>query len=124
VLVKSLLVVVLASAPLVACSSATTGEDEAARRWAREVRILAPGQLGSRPYEVLGGFEERVRIGALGKDDAIREAESKLRLRAAKVDADAVVIGFCDRARDPHDLSTRSTPTVICQGTAIRWTGP
>jgi hypothetical protein len=107
-----------------ACSSATTPEEEAARRWAREVRILRPGQLGDRPYDVRAGLEERVPISTMGKEAAIREAERSLKLRAARVDADAVVIEFCDRARDQRDITTMNTPMVICQGYAIRWTGP
>jgi hypothetical protein len=121
---KLLLVLACISTVVSGCSSSTTPEDEAALRWASEVRILKPAQLGDRPYEVIGGLEERVQISAMGKEDAIGEAERKLRFRAAKLDADAVVIEFCDQARDPRDLSTRSTPTVICQGYAIRWTGP
>ena len=103
------------------CASNQSQEDADAQRWAQQIRILKPENLGDRPYDVLAELEERVGISAMGEQDAVSEAERRMKLRAAKVDADAVVMVRCERIRDPTDWEARSTPTIGCLGYAIRW---
>jgi hypothetical protein len=107
------------------CAS-SDARDEEAVRWAREVRVMRPEQVGDRGYEVLGQLEERVAIGATGEDDARSEAERRLKHRAAKLDADAVVVFGSERAGGPEDSLRPSegfvmTPTLVCQALATRW---
>ena len=118
---RILIVVVCGVFLLGGCASNQTEEEKDIQRWAQQIRILTPDSLGDRPYDVLAELEERVRISSLGEQDAVSEAERKMKLRAAKVDADAVVMVRCERIRDPNDWEAKSTPTVGCIGYAIRW---
>jgi hypothetical protein len=105
-----------------ACSS--SGVDDEAARWAREVQVLSPErlQLMNKDYDVVGNLEERVALGSTGNlDTAESEAERRLRYRAAKLDADAVVVYDCRRAAD---FEARTSPAIVCQGAAIRWVFP
>lgn len=116
-------VVLVVLAVAAGCSSTPNPEDEETRRWAREIRVLRPESLGDRQYAVLAELEERVRIGAMGERAAQDEAERSMRWRAAKIDADAVVLADCSRIQDPDDWEARTTPTLRCIGYAINWTG-
>jgi hypothetical protein len=116
-------VIVIGLSELSGCASATSQEDSEIRRWAREIRILEPGNLGDRRYDVLAELEERVRIGPLGEEDARAEAERSMRLRAARIDADAVVLADCGRVTDSDDWEARTTLILRCVGYAIRWSG-
>ena len=114
---------VVASVVVVAGGCASSDQDDPAARWAREVRVMTPEQLSAsgRHYEELGFLEERADIGSLGEESARSEAERRLRYRAAKLDADVVVIVDCRRAQDQRaDLS----PALLCHGVAIRWLDP
>jgi hypothetical protein len=106
------------------CSSAGEDADDDVRSWARQIRFLEPAQLGDRSYDELAAIEEDAAISASGEEAAVDRAKDAMRLRAAKVDADAVVIVQCGRVVDPDDPATRFTPTVRCQGVAIRWKTP
>ena len=91
--------------------------------------MLRPEQVGDRGYDVLGQLEERTTIGATGEDGARSEAERRLRYRAARLDADAVVLIGCESAGDARRPSRPTddlamTPTLVCQGVAIRWLQP
>jgi hypothetical protein len=103
------------------CASSDT--DDAAARWAREVRVMTPEQVSAsgRDYEELGFLEERGMIGTMGEEGARRDAERNLRYRAAKLDADAVVIIGCSRATDRQ---SQLSPELVCQAVAIRWLAP
>jgi hypothetical protein len=114
---------VLGAVVLLGCASEASQEEQEVRRWAREITVLQPGNLGDRAYDVLAELEERVPIGAMGEDAARDEAERSMRLRAAKIDADAVVLAECRTVADPDDWEARTTPTLRCLGLAIRWTG-
>ncbi len=85
--------------------------------------MITPGQVGERQYEEISGLEEQERIGVSGEDAAISIAEQRLRRRAAKLDADAVVIVACGRnVRAINDDPMPVTePMVVCHGVAIRW---
>lgn len=106
-------------------SSSSSSSDPNLDAWTREVVILTPDRLGDRQYEELAGLEEQERIGHLGEDSAISNAKHRLRRRAAKLDADAVVIVACGRDVRPiePDPMPSPEPTVVCQGVAIRWIG-
>ena len=113
---------VVLAACAVACSS--SGTDDEAARWAREVQVLSPEHLQAmnRDYDVVGNLEERVTLGPTGdREAALREAERRLRFRAAKLDADAVVVYDCRRAAD---FEARTSPAYVCQGAAVRWKFP
>ena len=104
------------------CSSSTTS-DPNLDAWTREVRVITPDQVGDRQYEEISGFEEQERIGVSGEEDAISSAKQRLRRRAAKLDADAVVIIACGRnvrSIDDNPMPTTES-TVVCHGVAIRW---
>ena len=104
------------------CSSSTTS-DPNLESWTREVRVITPAQVGDRQYEEISGLEEQERIGASGEEDAISSAKQRLRRRAEKLDADAVVIIACGRnvrAIDDDPMPT-AWSTVVCHGVAIRW---
>lgn len=103
------------------CASNASQEDLDAERWAQEVRVLDPDEVGDRSYDVLAELEERIRIGAMGEEDAISQAERSMRLRAAKADADAVVLAGCRRLSDREEFGASATPTMRCVGYAIRW---
>ena len=85
--------------------------------------MLTPNQVGDRQYEEISGLEEQQRIGVSGEDAAISTAKQRLRGRAAKLDADAVVIIACGRNVKTIDDNPMATmePMVVCQGVAIRW---
>jgi len=106
-----------------AVGCASSDQDDAAARWAREVRVMTPEQVAAsgNTYEELGFLEERVSMRSGGEDSARSDAERRLRYRAAKLDADAVVIVACGEARDQ---STQMSPELLCQGVAIRWLSP
>lgn len=108
---------------------ASSDPDDDAARWAREVRVLRPEQVGDRAYDVRGQLEERVLIGVSGETGARSEAEQRLRYRAAKLDADAVVIVGCEIIGDSRGAARPTeefalAPTLVCQGVAIRWRLP
>lgn len=115
-------VVVVVSIVLASCSSSTSSDPDL-DAWTREVRVITPDQVGSRQYEEISGLEEQERIGVSGEDAAISIAEQRLRRRAAKLDADAVVIVACGRnVRAINDNPMPATePMVVCHGVAIRW---
>lgn len=117
------------SGSILVAGCASSGQDDEAARWAREVRVLRPEQVGDRGYDVVGQLEERIVIGVTGEDGARSEAERRLRYRAAKLDADAVVMIGCDRVGDSRSPARPTdelaiTPTLVCQGVAIRWIQP
>jgi hypothetical protein len=94
--------------------------------WEREVKIISPAAVGERQYEELGGLlesREPIRTSYGGEDEAIDTARRDLRRRAAKLDADAVVIVECGRHVRPVAESNLPSlgPEVICHGVAIRW---
>ena len=106
----------------IGCSSSSTS-DPNLDAWTREVRVITPSQVGDRQYEEISGLEEQERIGVSGEDAAISTAKQGLRRRAAKLDADAVVIIACGRnvrSIDDNPMPT-TEPMVICHGVAIRW---
>jgi Tfp pilus assembly protein PilP len=112
--------VLLAAA--VGCSSSSS-TDPNVEAWTREVRVIAPQQIGDREYEEVASLEEKVTITTMGEEHAVATAKENLRRRAAKLDADAVVIIACGQnVRSPDTNSMRSMgPEVVCQGVAIRW---
>jgi uncharacterized protein YbjQ (UPF0145 family) len=116
--VRSLVTVAVAA---LAVSCASSNQDDPAARWAQEVEVLRPEQVGNRIYDVLAEMEERVDIFAGDTDAAKSGAVRKLRYQAAKVDADAVVVVSCVPARD---MEGRANPAIICRGAALRWINP
>lgn len=122
---KKLLVCVALSLLALGCSSSSP-PDQNLDAWEREVEVITPAQLGDRQYEELSGvLEERELIRATysGEADAIDAAKRRLRRRAAKLDADALVIIECGRhVRPMEETNLPSTgPEVICHGGALRW---
>jgi len=107
---------------VVGCSSSDPADADL-EAWTREVRVIAPQQIGDREYEEVANLEETVSIGALGEESAAATARENLRRRAAKLDADAIVIIACGRnVRSTQPDQMRSMgPEVVCQGVAIRW---
>ena len=114
--------IVVAVAVAAACSS-SSGSDPDLEAWTREVRVLTPAQVGDREFEEIAALEERERVGFEGETRAADTAKDRLRRRAAKLDADAVVIVACGlNVRSMEEVYQRTVePTVICQGVAIRW---
>jgi len=108
---------------IVSSCSSSTSSDANLDAWTREVDILTPDRVGDRQYEELAGLEETERIGHMGEDSAISNAKHRLRRRAAKLDADAVVIVACGRnvRSIEEDPMPSPEPTVVCHGVAIRW---
>lgn len=106
----------------VGCSTSDPADPDL-EAWTREVRIIAPHQIGDRDYEEVASLEEIVSIGTFGEQNAISTAKENLRRRAAKIDADALVLIDCGqhvRSADPG-RTTSLGPEVVCQGVAIRW---
>ena len=122
VLMKKILALAVLVVAAIGCSSSTSS-DPNLDAWTREVRVITPAQVGDRQYEEISGLEEQQRIGMTGEDDAISTAKQRLRRRAAKLDADAVVIIACGRNVRPieDDRLMSTEPTVVCHGVAIRW---
>lgn len=121
---RKILMVTVLTALACACGS-TSPSDADLNAWTREVRVLNPDQVGSRSFEQIAGLEEKETIGIGGEDSAISAAKQQLRRRAAKLDADAVVITACGRNVRPLEddpMPTSHEPVVVCQGVAIRWT--
>jgi len=118
---KTIALAVLAVAAI-GCSSSTSS-DPNVDAWTREVRVITPAQVGDRQYEEIAGLEETERVGMSGENAAISTAKQRLRRRAAKLDADAVVIVACGRNVRPteYDPLASREPMVVCQGVAIRW---
>lgn len=106
----------------IGCSSSSSN-DPNVEAWTREVRVIAPQQIGDRQYEEVASLEEKVAITTMGEEHAVSTAEGNLRRRAAKLDADAVVIVDCGRhvrSTQPDRMMSMG-PEVVCQGVAIRW---
>lgn len=106
----------------IGCSSSSSTDPDL-EAWTREVRVIAPQQIGDREYEELANLEEKVQIATFGEESAVRTAKESLRRRAARVDADAVVIIACGRnvrSAEPGQMGSMG-PEVVCQGVAIRW---
>ena len=106
----------------IGCSSSTSSDPDL-EAWTREVRVIAPQQIGDREYEEVANLEEKVTVGTFGEENAVKTAKENLRRRAAKVDADAVVIIACGqnvRSAEPDQMRGMG-PEVVCQGVAIRW---
>lgn len=104
------------------CSSSTSTDPDL-DAWTREVRVIEPHQIGDRDYEEVASLEEKESIGTFGEDNAVSAAKDNLRRRAAKLDADAVVIVACGqhvRSVEPNQMKSMG-PEVVCQGVAIRW---
>jgi len=120
-MMKTLALAVLAIAAI-GCSSSSSS-DPNLDAWTREVRVITPDQVGDRQYEEISGLEEQQRIGIGGEDEAISTTKQRLRRRAAKLDADAVVIIACGRNVRPieDDRLMHTESTVVCHGVAIRW---
>ena len=119
---KTLMVTVFTA---LACGCGSTSPSDAdLNAWTREVRVLNPDQVAGRSFEQISGLEEKERIGIGGEEEAISTAKQQLRRRAAKLDADAVVIVACGRNVRPveNDPLPTHEPVVVCQGIAIRWT--
>ena len=107
------------------CSSSKSADPDL-DAWQREVEIISPGAVGERQYEELGGLlesKEVIRASYGSEDQAIDTARRNLQRKAAKLDADAVVIIECGRhVRPTENTNLPSTgPEVICHGVAIRW---
>ena len=120
------IVVCMALALLLFGCGSSQSADPNLDAWEKEVRILSPSQVGERQYEELGGLLEAKaasREGFGGEERAIDAAERDLRLRAAKLDADAVAFVECGRhVRPVEDTHLPSmAPEVVCHGVAIRW---
>jgi hypothetical protein len=122
---KSLALAVLVVIVSSCSSSSSSSSDADLDAWTREVVILTPDRLGDRQYEELAGLEEQERIGHMGDESAISNAKHRLRRRAAKLDADAVVIVACGRDVTPIEADPMPSPepTIVCHGVAIRWIG-
>jgi hypothetical protein len=108
----------------VGCASSDSADADL-EAWTREVRVIEPFQIGERQYEEVASLEEREPINSMGEDSAISRAREQLRRRAAKLDADALVLVDCGshvRSVEPNS-SPRLGPEVVCHGVAIRWTG-
>jgi hypothetical protein len=123
-MIKSVSILALVTIALGAVGCSSSGADDDAARWAREVQVLSPERLQgmNKDYDVIGNLEERVTVGPTGdRDAAVDEAERRLKYRAAKLDADAVVVYDCRRATD---FEAQTSPALICQGGAIRWKFP
>lgn len=106
----------------VGCSSSTP-TDRDLEAWTREVRLITPQQIGDREYEEIANLEEKESIGAFSEEHAVRTAKDNLRRRAAKLDADAVVVVACGQNVRPAqpDQMRQTGPEVVCHGVAIRW---
>ena len=119
---RKIVAIIALSALAWGCSSAGSSDSDL-DAWTKEVRVINPGQVGDRQYEEISGLEEQQRIGFGGEDEAISTAKRLLRRRAAKLDADAVVIIACGRnVRSIQDNPMPTNePMVVCQGIAIRW---
>jgi len=104
-------------------SSGSSSSDADLDAWTREVKVISPERIGDRQYEEISGLEEQERIGHMGEDSAISNAKQRLRRRAAKLDADAVVIVACGRnvRSIEEDHLPSPEPTIVCHGVAIRW---
>ena len=107
---------------VIGCSSSEPADADL-DAWTREVRVIAPHQIGDRDYEEVANLEEKEPIGHFGEDSAINSAKERLRRRAAKLDADVLVLIDCGQhVRSVEENSMRSLgPEVVCQGVAIRW---
>jgi hypothetical protein len=106
----------------VGCSSSSSTDPDL-EAWTREVRVITPQQIGHREYEEVASLEERQAITSFNVDSATSTAKDNLRRRAAKLDADAVVIIACGqnvRSSEPNSMRSLG-PEVVCQGVAIRW---
>jgi hypothetical protein len=111
---------------VLAAGCGSTSSDPNVDAWEKEVRILAPSQIGERQYEELGGTieaREQIRSSYGGEDAAVAEAKRDLRRRAAELDADAVVVYECGRHVRPIEENNLPAmgPEVVCHGVAIRW---
>jgi hypothetical protein len=134
---RNLLIVLAAGCGLLIGCASSTGDDAATKPG--DVRVYRPDQFPDREYEDLGELEEIEPVGVPRADadpfhrseadeqadrhrrDAEERAIARLRSRAAKLNADALVVVECGRLVDPTDPSTRYQETVRCVGFAVRF---
>jgi hypothetical protein len=121
---------------LAACAS---GSDSGAAARPTDVRVYRPSDFPDRDYEVLAELEEIEPVGAPRVDpdpahrseddrvadrrrqDAEHRAIARMRTRAARLEADALVVTECGRLIDSRDPSTRYQETMHCTGFAVRF---
>lgn len=121
---KKMLMLGLVLCAAAGCSSSDPADADL-DAWTREVRIIEPFQIGERQYEEVASLEQKEPISSMGEDSAISRAKEQLRRRAAKLDADALVLIDCGSHVRPVERDTAPSlgPEVVCHGVAIRWTG-
>lgn len=100
------------------CSSVASINPEL-RRKAANIEILTKEEIKSREYEIIGevlGVSGARQAGANPDMEAARE---KLKIEAAKLNADAVINVICEEGG--IDLKRNYWKTIQCRGDAIKW---
>ena len=105
----------------IALSSCATVQsvDPELRRRAAAIEILTPEEVGDRQYEIILEVVGVSCAVQAGSDPSMEGARSELRVRAAELDADAVVSAFCEEGG--VDLMRNCWKKIECRADAIRW---
>ncbi|MBT4483255.1 MAG: hypothetical protein HOC71_06215 [Candidatus Latescibacteria bacterium] len=106
---------------LLSCTVAkTTSVTPELRRKAVTIKILTPEEVGSRKYSIICEVSEFSEISQnVGPSPGeVEAAKNKLKLVAAKADADAIVNYLLEINIHP----IHGARVVVCTGDAIKWT--
>jgi hypothetical protein len=102
---------------LSSCATARSADPEVRRR-AAAIEILEAEAVGGRQHEIITEVAASacMRQGAEGSMEGVR---SDLRIKAAEVNADAIINMLCERGGT--SLTQNCWRVTECRGDAIRW---
>ncbi|HWO88822.1 MAG TPA: Rcs stress response system protein RcsF [Gemmatimonadales bacterium] len=106
------------AAVLVACAQAMNFSPEVRRR-AAETPILTAEQLAGRSFAVVGEVSGISCARQAGSTPNMEAAREELKLKAAQMEADAVVAAYCREGG--ANLLKNCWRYIECRGDAVRW---
>ena len=113
-----LLALLAASLVLGSCATVQSVDPELRRR-ASSIPILTPEEVGDRQYEIISEVVGVSCAVQAGSDPSLEGARSELRLRAAELNAEAVVNAFCEEGG--IDMRRNCWKKIECRADAVRW---
>ena len=93
--------------------------DPELRRRAASLPILTPEEVGTNQYEIISEVLGVSCAVQAGSDPSVEGARSELRLRAAQLNADAVINAFCEEGG--IDWGRNCWKKIECRADAIVW---
>jgi uncharacterized protein YbjQ (UPF0145 family) len=89
------------------------------RRRAASTPILASEQVGAREYTILSEVVGRSCARQVGSDPNMEAAREELKIKAAQLNADAVINVLCKEGG--IDWAHNCWKSIECRGDAVKW---